>query len=359
MTGDRRFGEMFGPAAPLVEAILDSMPVGLGVTWPVRDAEGAVVDLESGYTNPVAERIINMPLATHVGLRMREAIPGLVELGLYDRLVRVIATGRPETGEFDVDTAWGDGVHVRGVWSHTALPFGEGALSVTWDITEQRRREGELRNFAAVAAHDLRDPLIGVDRIVGLLGARGTLGDTEQEMVDLLGGGVRRARSLVDGILEYATSDGGGAARSDVDCGQVVADVLEGLSGQMDAASASVDVGPLPVVSASRTAVHRVFQNLIANAVKFHDGPGARVTVSASEDGPQWTFAICDNGIGLPPESAIFEMFTRGGHHSQGSGIGLATCRRIVEGHGGRIWARPNPAEGSTFLFTLPRAAAP
>jgi signal transduction histidine kinase len=355
MIGDRRFAEMFGPVAPLVETIFDSMPVGLGVAWPVFDETGAVVDFESGYTNPEADRIINVALGSLVGTRMREAIPGLVELGLYDRLVRVVTSGRPEAGEFVVDTLWGEAIHVRGVWAHTAMPFGSGALSVTVDITEQRRREGELRDFAAIAAHDLRDPLIGLQRMTGLLSERGTLGTTEQEMVTLLDEGMQRARRLVDGILEYATADSGDTPHEDVDCGQVVDDVLAALAGQIDGRSGTIEVGPLPVVPASRPAMHRVFQNLIVNALKFHDGPGPQVTVSAREGDAQWTFAICDNGIGLPEGSAIFEMFTRGGHDSRGSGIGLATCRRIIEGHGGHIWAEPNDRQGSTFLFTLPR----
>src|SRR5206468_3964180 len=125
------FGEMFGPGAGLIEAIFDAIPFGLGVSWPVRDQSGAVVDFESGYTNPEAERIINVPLATMVGTRMRSAIPGLVEVGLYDRLVRVVDSGRAESGEMVIDMLWSDAIHVRGVWMHHALPFGSGALSAT------------------------------------------------------------------------------------------------------------------------------------------------------------------------------------------------------------------------------------
>ena len=81
------------------------------------------------------------------------------------------------------------------------------------------------------------------------------------------------------------------------------------------------------------------------------------MTVAATEQDERWTFAVRDDGIGLPDGSAIFEMFARGHSDHDGSGIGLATCRRIVEGHGGRIWAEPNDGAGSTFLFTLPASA--
>ena len=115
-----------------------------------------------------------------------------------------------------------------------------------------------------------------------------------------------------------------------------------------------VEIGELPVLTASHAGLFRVFQNLIANGLKFHDGDDPVVAISASRDAGGWTFAVRDNGIGLPADSAIFEMFTRGGGGHEGSGIGLATCRRIVEAHGGRIWAEPAAGGGSTFLFTLP-----
>ena len=92
----------------------------------------------------------------------------------------------------------------------------------------------------------------------------------------------------------------------------------------------------------------------IAKNFKFHTGDAPHVTVSARHGDAGWAFSVRDNGIGLPKDSAIFEMFKRGGGEHEGSGIGLATCRRIVEAHGGRIWAEPAPGGGSTFLFTLP-----
>jgi signal transduction histidine kinase len=352
MTRDQRFTALLGAGAPLIETIFDAIPFGLGVAWPITDATGALIDFESGYTNPEADRIINVPLGSLVGTRMREAIPGLVELGLYDRLARVIASGHPESGEFQVDTLWHDSIHVRGIWVHNALPFGSGVLSVTVDVTEERRREAELRDFAAVAAHDLREPLIGIQLMAGLLSQRGTLGATEEEMVTSLHANAQQASRLISGILEYATADG--TAHDEVDSREVVDDVISALASQIDGVSGNVEVGALPVLPASRTGLHRVFQNLIANALKFRGSPSPLISVSASKHDDLWTFAVRDNGIGLPDDSRIFEMFARGHTDHDGSGIGLATCRRIVEGHGGRIWAERNADAGSTFLFTVP-----
>jgi signal transduction histidine kinase len=190
--------------------------------------------------------------------------------------------------------------------------------------------------------------------MASLLGRRGGLGVEEQEMVRLLDDGVKRATSLVDSILEYATATDDGASRTEVDCGEVVSEVLVTLAAQIERVDGRVEVGALPVLQASRPGLFRVFQNLIANAFKFHNGDAPHVTVSAQHGKAGWAFSVRDNGIGLPKDSAIFEMFKRGGGEHEGSGIGLATCRRIVEAHGGRIWAEPAPGGGSTFLFTLP-----
>src|SRR3954454_14873882 len=354
---DDRFEEELGGAAELVAAVFDSLPDAIGIMWPVRDDDGAIVDFILGYTNPSAERLMGVPLAREIGTRMREAMPGLIEMGLYDRLVRAIETGEAEMAEIELDTMWRDTVSVRGVWGHRVLPFREGVLSAASDGTEERGREHELREFAAVAAHDLREPLIGVHLMAGLLSRRPGLGEKEREMVGLVDDGIVRARELVDGILEYATAHGD-EAWTQVDTSQVVADVVGALGAQLDSTAGRVQVDGLPVVRGSHAGLQRVFQNLIANALKFHDGEPPLIQVSADHHDAAWSFAVRDNGIGLPQERAIFEMFTRGGGEHEGSGIGLATCRRIVESHGGRIWAEPAPGGGSTFSFTLPSPPA-
>src|SRR4051794_40560404 len=351
---DERFEALLGVGAPLVVAVFDALPDAIGVVWPAFDATGALVDFEVGYTNPSSERMMGVRLGDEVGARLREVMPGVVTMGLYDRLLRVAESGHAESAEITLDTMWREAIHVRGVWVHTVLPFGSGLLSVAFDVSEERRRENELRDFATVAAHDLREPLVGVHVMAALLSRRGGLGVEEQEMVRLLDDGVQRATGLVDSILEYATAAGDGASLTEVDCGEVVGEVLATLASQIEHLDGRVEVGELPTLQARRSGLLRVFQNLIANALKFHDGDAPHVTVTARHAEAGWAFSVRDNGIGLPKDSAIFEMFTRGGGEHEGSGIGLATCRRIVEAHGGRIWAEPAPGGGSTFLFTLP-----
>jgi signal transduction histidine kinase len=349
---DDRLAALLGPAAPIVVAVFDALPDAIGVIWPVTGAAGKIVDFEMGYTNPSAARMMGVPLEQDTGARMRDAMPGLIEMGVYDRLTRVIETGEGSTEELVLDTLWRGVLQVRGIWVHSVLPFGGGVLSVAFDITDARRREQELRDFAAVAAHDLREPLIGMQLLASALTRREHFGDRERAMLAVLDDGSARALSLVDSILEYARA-GPGVALGAVDCSSVVDDVVRALAAQIDEAEARVEVAPLPTLPADRAGMARLFQNLIVNAIKFRTETAPVVRISAAPHAVGWAFVVTDNGIGLPEDRAIFEMFTRGGGEQEGSGIGLATCRRIVEGHGGRIWAEPAPGGGSTFTFTL------
>src|SRR4051812_47533752 len=169
---DVRFEALLGTAAPLVAAVFDALPDAIGVVWPIVEETGALVDFEVGYTNPSSERMMGVRLGDEAGARLREVMPGVVPMGLYDRLLRVSESRRAESAEITLDTMWRDVIHVRGVWVHTVLPFGSGLLSVAFDVSEERRREQELRDFAAVAAHDLREPLVGMRVMAKLLGRR-------------------------------------------------------------------------------------------------------------------------------------------------------------------------------------------
>jgi light-regulated signal transduction histidine kinase (bacteriophytochrome) len=165
-----------------------------------------------------------------------------------------------------------------------------------------------------------------------------------------------RARSLVDGILEYARS-GTTLATEPVDTQVLMADVAASLANAIDELGGDVDVGELPIVRADRAQLGRVFQNLVANGLKFHSDEPPRVAVSAERREATWLFSIRDNGVGVAPDlgDEIFSMFKRAhGDDIAGCGIGLAVCRKIVEAHGGAIWAEPAAAAGTVMRFTVP-----
>jgi light-regulated signal transduction histidine kinase (bacteriophytochrome) len=271
----------------------------------------------------------------------------------------VLESGQPEVVE--VVAASGDGPigRVRGVFVHRAIPFGaDGVLNLVTDVTEQRRMEDELRNYAKVAAHDLREPLMGAGFFVQQLEHQ--LGDGRTADNEMLIARVHqthaRARSLVDGILEYARS-GTTLATEPVHTQVLMADVAASLANAIDALGGDVDIGQLPIVRADRAQLGRVFQNLVANGLKFHSDEPPRVAVWAERREATWLFSIRDNGVGVAPDlgDEIFSMFKRAhGDDIAGCGIGLAVCRKIVEAHGGAIWAEPAAAAGAVMRFTVP-----
>jgi len=136
-----------------------------------------------------------------------------------------------------------------------------------------------------------------------------------------------------------------------------MADVAQDLRARLEAADATLEVGPLPEVDGDVRQLRRLLQNLVGNAVKFRGEQPPRVEVFAQADREEWVVTVRDNGLGVEPDHAsrIFRMFARVNGDTEGTGIGLAVCRRVVEAHGGRIWVEPAQGGGSSFRFTLPR----
>jgi len=203
-------------------------------------------------------------------------------------------------------------------------------------------------------AHDLREPITGIAHLVTLLERRA---DTPPDpaVLGLLRASTERARSLIDGVLAYAQA--GEMQREPVALGTLMAEVAEDLRPRLVETRATLDVGDLPEVRGDARQLRRLLQNLVANAVKFRGPDPPRIAVSASEGAEQWVVTVADNGIGVPPEDhdRIFGMFTRAHRDHDGTGIGLAVCRRVAEAHGGRIWVEPADGGGSAFRVTLPR----
>jgi signal transduction histidine kinase len=352
---DERLIDLLGDGAMAVTSAFDRMPDGLGILWPVRE-EGRIVDFETGYANPAAERMFGFPLAERVGARLFAELPFLVEAGHLDRFRRVMDTGIAEEAEMHMDGAWGEVHPTQGLWWHRAVPLGPALLSYFTDITAARRRQAEVAQYANVAAQDMREPLSSMALLVGLLRRREEVLTPEiREVVELLGTALRGAQDMVDGISDYSRASV--VRPEEVDLAALAGEVLARLDAQLIDAGASVLVGELPVVRADRAQLGRVLQNLVANALRFRatDRP-LRVEIGATRGDGVWTVTVADNGIGIPQDNAIFELFVRRGESNGelGAGIGLAVCRRVVRAHGGAIWAERRDGAGSLFSFTLP-----
>ena len=251
-----------------------------------------------------------------------------------------------------------------------------GFAKVTRDLTARREAElaleravadlqtvnAELDRFAAIAAHDLTDPLRTMSGFAELL-ERGDLRDAEREYArHIRQSGVRLTRML-DGLLAFARAGSGTDEREPVELDGVVRDALADLAGPIRERRAETVVAlpPDATVLASAADVRVVVQNLVSNALKFGDPRAPRVRVEAELlDGGEWRVTVQDNGAGVAPEDRerIFDAFERGDPHAGGPGygLGLAICRRLVERHGGTLGVEPAAESGSRFWFSLPAA---
>ncbi len=227
---------------------------------------------------------------------------------------------------------------------------------------EQSNRE--LEQFAAIVAHDFRSPLASISGFAEVLRddlSSSVSQDTEQAL-DFIEGAVSRLVNMVDGILSYAKLNGEKPQFQPVDCNTAVFAAVQNLQVQLTDSGGRTEHGGLPTLNGDLTLLTQLFQNLISNSLKFRGSVAPVVKVSAAPEGTEyWKFVVEDNGIGFDPDlrESIFGLYKKAHSASNygGTGIGLATCRRVVELHGGKIWAESRPGEGSTFHFTLSRSA--
>ena len=229
------------------------------------------------------------------------------------------------------------------------------------------QQQNELENFARVLAHDLRAPAAAIEAYAVRIDERLQEGDLAKALqcADWVIQTARRLNRLIDTLHRYTLAD----AKVEfevVDMNQALEEAWANLHQLIQESGASVTADPLPPVHGNAPQLIQLLQNLIANALKFCDKPVPCVHVSAldratsSSDEAFWLFSVADNGIGIPraQHKWIFEPFTRltNGRDRDGTGLGLATCKKLVERHGGTIWCESQPGSGTVFSFTLPAA---
>ncbi len=224
-----------------------------------------------------------------------------------------------------------------------------------------KRTNADLESFAWVASHDLREPLRMVSSYVGLIKKR--LGpELDEDMTQYIGyaiEGAKRMDAIILGLLDYARIGRRGGTFELVPLDEVLAESLLNLSMTIRETQATVTVQEgMPKVIGVRSELIRLFQNMIGNAIKFrHPERQPQVKVGWEERPTEWAFSVSDNGIGIDPQyfKKVFQIFQRLVHKDayDGTGIGLAICKKIVEHHGGRIWIESTLDEGSTFYVAL------
>ena len=217
----------------------------------------------------------------------------------------------------------------------------------------------ELEQFAARAAHDLQSPLATILGFTELLKEKyEKAGDAEtQDFTDHIIQSVKRTSAFIKALLNYSNVKKPDALAVSVELEKIVKEVIADFHFAVLQKKTEITCGPLPMLTVNAGLVGLLFQNLIGNAMKYCEKE-PRIHISAVRKEKEWLFSVQDNGIGIPEESRerIFIMFEKLPTQRQypGSGIGLATCQKIVERYGGRIWVESKLGEGSTFFFTLP-----
>jgi signal transduction histidine kinase len=227
---------------------------------------------------------------------------------------------------------------------------------------ELQLSNNDLETFVYSASHDLREPLRGMSISAQLI---------EQDWLDHLSpdaaqllqqilSGTRRMDALIQDLLVYTRATVSEEQPAKMDCAEVLAEAMDDLRVSIAEAGATISHGLLPVISVRRSSLALVFQNLLENAIKYRSGEAPVIRVEAAERDGFWVFSVDDNGIGVDPQywERIFGVFKRLHSYAQypGSGIGLATCRRMARHWGGDIWLEHSAAgEGSTFCFSIPR----
>ena len=353
------------------EAVLSGSPVGIAVV----DSSRRIIRVNGYFT-----AMLGYDKEMLLGRSTRLVLPDDASFERFmDEAYPMLRRGETYRAEMELRRADGGLVwaSVTGSLVDPADPA-SGGVWVVEDITPRKAQEAALRKkthdlersnaeleaFAYVASHDLRQPLRLVNSYLELLERQlnGALTKETQEFIDFARGGARRMDRLIVDLLEYSRVGRSARPWRRLDSAQLAAHARQVLAfAASDAGGEIILADGLPPVFGDETELERLFVNLIGNAVKYRapERP-PRITVSAAPHDDGWRFTVADNGIGIAPSQLdrVFGIFQRlhADEAYEGSGIGLAVCRKIVERHGGRIWAESVEGEGSAFHFTLPEA---
>ncbi len=330
------------------------------------------------YASPKVEELLGYPPDEVLGRKPLDLIAPEDTDQAEETLQEILAAGKPfvrvertmlrkdrrpitlETSGVPIRDAAGVVRGFRGVDRDITKPKQDQARLIQ-TLAELERSNRDLAQFAYSASHDLQEPLRMTGSYLKALGEKlgQELDPQSQSYIELSLGSVARMQQLINSLLIYSRVGTSGKEFQEVDTGTVVDEAISTLQAAIEAAGAEVTRDGLPTVTADPTLLGQLFQNLIGNAVKFHDRRPPRVHVACQESNRQFVFSVRDNGIGIDPRYSdrIFTVFER--LHPQdeysGTGIGLAICKRVVERHGGKIWCESTEGEGTTFYFALPK----
>ena len=282
--------------------------------------------------------------------------------------MQVAARSGQPVHDYEFDMVFDDGT--SRCWIGNAVPLfdethrSRGAVGTFVDITDRKRAaealestNAELRNFAYVLAHGLKEPLGMVLDATQRL-AREKLGtDAEQSLSSSIAGALKMDAILKKLLRYWEVTERSGETLSPVDCNHALSKALLNLRTEIEENRAIVTSDPLPIVVADEVMVVQVFENLLGNSIRHRSDSAPTIHISAVRAGERWQFSVRDNGIGIDRADAerVFDLFQRvDGKGVPGTGIGLALCRKVIERHGGRMWVESEAGKGAAFRFTIP-----
>ncbi|MGV9557663.1 sensor histidine kinase [Streptomyces sp. NPDC003522] len=326
-------------------------------------AEGlsSTMTLRNWVFSAIAVVILALTILIFEGLRRGITAP-LAQLGADARIIAGGVFDHPITpaGPADLRQLSGEIDFMRRRLVRELAFTEEARLRLDAQTADLQRSNAELEQFAYVASHDLQEPLRKVSSFTQLLQRRygGRLDDRADQYIDYAVDGANRMQTLINDLLDFSRVGRVHHELRSVDLDSVLEQTLSTLSVSIEETGASITHDPLPSLIADRTQMGMLWQNLIGNAVKFHRPDRTpEIHVSAVREDSLWRFSVTDNGIGIDPEYAekVFVIFQR--LHTReaynGSGIGLAMCKKIVEFHGGTIHVDPEHRDGARITFTL------
>lgn len=357
-----------------LKAILNSTHYGIASYEPIRNSEGTVVDFRIAYTNPEVPANFGLKPDDVAEKTCREVYPGIFENGVFEHLVRSLETGKTVNYEVAIDASgdviWleatveklGDSVTVT---SKNITPEKTAALQLEQMNALLQGQNRDLASFTYIASHDLQEPLRKIRMFTSriLENDRDRFSPTSLSYFDNIIATAGRMQHLIQALLGYSGLGTGQQKPERVSLAAVLKEALQNLELSDDAIAGMLNVGPLPTLTVRRLPIQQVFSNLVGNAIKYaKPGQTPEIDISSAQTviGGRnfWRISVADKGIGFDPQykERIFEVFQRlhGKKEYEGTGVGLAICKKIMEQHGGFIEADGTPGVGSEFRFYLP-----
>ena len=352
-----------------IDGIYDSSPIGL-----------CTLDKDLRYIriNENLAQINGIPAIKHIGKTPREIIPSLAEK-IESMAKQTLKTGQPIMSR-EINGLTPAKPSVLRTWIFQSVPFKDISGSIigisfsVLEITEMKKVQQEiaetvkklelsneeLQRFAYVVSHDFKEPLRMVSSFTQLIQTRylGKLDKEADEFIDFIVEGSRRMEILLDDLLAYSRITSAEDKYKEINLDSIIEECMFNLKLAIEENNVEITWEALPTVFVNRTQMIHVFQNLIANAIKFRGNDTPKIRISAQMEANHWILGVGDNGIGIDPQynERIFEVFQRLHRRDEyeGTGMGLFLTKKIVERHNGHIWVESEPGNGSTFYFTLP-----